>query len=180
MPKSESLKLLFAQSLFFKEQRERFALVHLYKRAIAIKSLPLPFTTERLWAFRSGRSWQKSNGSNSLFFTSESLFHLQKASNSLEKAMSEFPTLHLLEHVVGVPVVLLACSVDVPYTWVPRTPVAPSSRAYGRGPCCTWPPAHGQTPWTACTVVQFTVNHFEQSALDTTVTKSYLLNGLQK
>ena len=27
--------------------------------------------------------------------------------------MSEFPTLHLLEHVVGVPVVLLACSVDV-------------------------------------------------------------------
>ena len=121
MPKSESLKLLFAQSLFFKEQRERFALVHLYKRAIAIKSLPLPFTTERLWAFRSGRSWQKSNGSNSLFFTSESLFHLQKTSNSLEKAMSEFPTLHLLEHVVGVPVVLLACSVDVTI-YVPESP----------------------------------------------------------
>ena len=33
------------------------------------------FRKERLWAICSGCSWQKSDGSNLLFFTSESLFH---------------------------------------------------------------------------------------------------------
>ena len=66
MPKSESLPLLFAQSLFTKEWP---------------------------WAICSRRSWQKSDGSDSLFFTSVSLFRSQKMSNSLEKQMSEFPTL---------------------------------------------------------------------------------------
>ena len=32
MPKSESLQLLFAPSLFFKERQELFALVTLYKK----------------------------------------------------------------------------------------------------------------------------------------------------
>ena len=36
--------------------------------------LPLLFTKEGPWATRSGCSWQKSDGSNSLFFASESLF----------------------------------------------------------------------------------------------------------
>ena len=49
---------------------------------------------ERLWAICSCCSWQKSDGSNSLFFTSESLFCSQKTSNLLEKLMSKFPTLH--------------------------------------------------------------------------------------
>ena len=40
-----------------------------------------------------GCSLQKSDGSDSLFFKSKSLFRSQKASESLEKPMSEFQTL---------------------------------------------------------------------------------------
>ena len=46
-----------------------------------------------LQKIRSRRSWQKSHGSNSLFFTSKSLFRSQKTSNSLKKPMSKFLTL---------------------------------------------------------------------------------------
>ena len=60
------------------------------------------FKKELLWAnhsrhslqkIRSRRSWQKSHGSNSLFFTSKSLFRSQKTSNSLKKPMSKLATL---------------------------------------------------------------------------------------
>ena len=73
-PKSKSLPPLYAQSLFFKERTERFALIALYKRATVSESLPLLFTQKQRWAIRTGRSWQKSDESDSLFFTSESLF----------------------------------------------------------------------------------------------------------
>ena len=59
MPDSESLLLLFAHSLFFKERLERFTPV---------------MTKEWPGAIRSGRSLQKSGGRDSLFFRSESLF----------------------------------------------------------------------------------------------------------
>ena len=72
--KSKSLPSLFTQSLFLKEWQEQFALIALYKRANVGESLTSFFTKEWLWAIRSGRLWQKSNGSNSLFFTSELLF----------------------------------------------------------------------------------------------------------
>ena len=58
MSKSESLPSLFAQSLFFKEPWERYALVALEKRGILIPSL---FTKEKLRAIRSRCSWQKSD-----------------------------------------------------------------------------------------------------------------------
>ena len=93
MPKSESLPSLFAQSLFFKELQERFALVTLYKRATMRESLPTLFTKERPWAIGSFRSWQKRDRSDLFFFTGESLFSLQKSSDLLVKPMSEFPTL---------------------------------------------------------------------------------------
>ena len=51
------------------------------------------FTKEQLWAIHSGCSLQKGGGNDSLFFTSESLFRSQKTSESLEKPLSEFPTL---------------------------------------------------------------------------------------
>ena len=54
MLKSKSLLLLFAHWLFFKE---------------------------RQWAIRSGCSWQKSKGSDLLFFMSESFFCSQKRGN---------------------------------------------------------------------------------------------------
>ena len=73
--KSESLPSLFTQSLFCKDRRDRFALVALYKRAIMCKSLLSLFTKERPWANWSRRSLKKSDGSNSLSFTSKSLFH---------------------------------------------------------------------------------------------------------
>ena len=60
--KSESLMLLFAQSLFFKDQRDRLALVALCKRAIMSESLPSLFEKESLWANRSRQSLKKSNG----------------------------------------------------------------------------------------------------------------------
>ena len=47
MPKSESLPSLFPHTLFFKEQLEWFAPVTHYKK--------------KLWAIRSGRSWQNSD-----------------------------------------------------------------------------------------------------------------------
>ena len=89
-PKSESLKLLFAPPVILKEQQEQFALVTLYKRVTMIalvapykratlyKSLPSLISKEQPWAIRSLGSLQKSNGSNSLFFVSESLFCSQK------------------------------------------------------------------------------------------------------
>ena len=61
-------------------------------------SLPLLFTKKRPGAILSGRSWQKSDGSASLFFTSKSFICSQKTRESLEKPMSEFPT---LESTVG-------------------------------------------------------------------------------
>ena len=103
MPKS---KLLKSRLLFFKEQlwanrsglseqksyHEWFPPVTLYKRATVRNLLPSLFTKERPWAIRSGRSWLKSDWSDSLFFMSRSLFHSQKTIQSLEKPMSEFPT----------------------------------------------------------------------------------------
>ena len=79
MPMRKSLPSLLTQSLFFKSNMSD-----------SITSL---FTKERPWAICSGCSWQKSAGSNLLFFSSASLFRSQKASESLEKPMSEFPTL---------------------------------------------------------------------------------------
>ena len=79
--KSESLPKLFAHSLFFKERLERFTPVALYKRATMSNSLRSLMT--------------KSNRSDSLFFMSEFLFHSQKMSESLQKPMSEFPTLYI-------------------------------------------------------------------------------------
>ena len=58
--KSESFPLLFAQPLFFKEGRDRFALVALYKRDTMSKLIPSIF--------------KKRNGSDSLFFRIELLF----------------------------------------------------------------------------------------------------------
>ena len=79
MPMRKSLPSLLTQSLFFKSNMSD-----------SITSL---FTKERPWAICSGCSWQKSAGSNLLFFSSASLFRSQKANESLEKPMSEFPTL---------------------------------------------------------------------------------------
>ena len=42
----------------------------------------------------------KKFGSDSLFFTSESLFSSQKTSESLEKPMSEFSTLHFCVEII--------------------------------------------------------------------------------
>ena len=80
MYKRESLPLLFAHSLFFKEPLEQFAHVTHYKRAAVSDSLRSLMTT--------------GDGSNLLFFMSESLSRSQKTSESLEKPMSEFPTLN--------------------------------------------------------------------------------------
>ena len=51
MPKSETLPLLFAHSLFFKEQINRFSLVALYKRETLSHSLRLSMTKEPLERF---------------------------------------------------------------------------------------------------------------------------------
>ena len=69
--KSKGLPLLFAQSLFLKSDESN--------------SLSLLFTKERPWVIRSGTSWQKSNWSDSLFFTSESLFSRANRSFALKK-----------------------------------------------------------------------------------------------
>ena len=60
--------------LIFKKQIELFAPLALYKRGTMSDSLRSLMTKEQPWATRSGRSWQKSDGSDSLFFASESLF----------------------------------------------------------------------------------------------------------
>ena len=73
---------------FFKEWFERFAHSHSLKRVTVSNSFRSIMTKEQLLAIRSGclgRSWQKSNGSDSLFFMSELLFRSQKT--------SKFPTL---------------------------------------------------------------------------------------
>ena len=73
---------------FFKEWFERFAHSHSLKRVTVSNSFRSIMTKEQLLAIRSGclgRSWQKSNGSDSLFFLSELLFRSQKT--------SKFPTL---------------------------------------------------------------------------------------
>ena len=46
---------------------------------------------ERPWAIRSGHSWQKSDRSDSLFFTSESLFHSQKNERIARKTDERIP-----------------------------------------------------------------------------------------
>ena len=76
MPKSKSLTSLFAQLLFIKEWQERFA---------HIAPLPSLFTKECPWAFQSGCVWQKSDGSDSVFFASKLLFCSQKMCESLKK-----------------------------------------------------------------------------------------------
>ena len=71
-PKSKSLPMLFVRSLFFKEQREWFALVALYKRVTVSELLLSLFTKEQPWAVCSRCSLQKSGGSDSpesLFFS---------------------------------------------------------------------------------------------------------------
>ena len=74
------LTSLFAHSLFFKERLEQFSRVALYKRATMSDSLRSLMTKEQPWAIRSGRSWQKSDGSDSLFFMSKLLFCSKKMS----------------------------------------------------------------------------------------------------
>ena len=72
-------------SLFKKRDRERIALVTLYKKATVSKSLMLLFINEGPWGIRSGCSWQKRDGSDVSFH--------EQMSDLLEKPMSEFPTL---------------------------------------------------------------------------------------
>ena len=63
----------YAYLLFFKEQIEQFAPVALYKRATLSNSLRSLMTKE--WQkICLGPSWQKRDGRDLLFFTSESLF----------------------------------------------------------------------------------------------------------
>ena len=61
----------------------------------------LLFRKERPRAICSGRSLQKIGGSDSLFFTSKSLFRSQKTSESLEKPMSEFIILESIQSSTG-------------------------------------------------------------------------------
>ena len=75
MPKSELLPSLFTHLLFFKERIERFDPITLYKIVMVSNLLRLFMTKERLRAICSGRSWQKSDGSDSLFFAIELIFH---------------------------------------------------------------------------------------------------------
>ena len=76
---------------FLKEQRERFALVLLLKRATVSESFLWLFTKKRLWAIRSCHSWKKSYGSDLLFLMSESLFCSQKTSDLLVKTDERIP-----------------------------------------------------------------------------------------
>ena len=78
---------------FFIERLYRFASVALYKRATVNDLLRSLITKEWPWAIHSGCSWQKRDRSDSLIFTSKSLFCSKKTSESLEKPMSKFPTL---------------------------------------------------------------------------------------
>ena len=81
--------------LFMPKSKSLPPIIGSFSESVLSDSLPLLFTKEQPWAIVSGRSWQKSDGSHSLFFTSESLFCSQKMSESLEKPMSVFPTLAL-------------------------------------------------------------------------------------
>ena len=60
---------------FLKSGLSNLAHVPLYKRATVSDLLRLLNTIEWLWALCSGCSWQKSDRSDLLFFTRESLFH---------------------------------------------------------------------------------------------------------
>ena len=73
VPNSESILSLFAHLLFF------------LRATWAIRSHRSLQNSHHALAICSGSSWQKSDGNNSLFFTSESLSRSQN--------MSEFPTL---------------------------------------------------------------------------------------
>ena len=58
------------------------------------KSILSLLTKERLCGIRSCGLWQKSDRSDFLFFTSVLLFSSKKTRDSLEKPLSDFPTLH--------------------------------------------------------------------------------------
>ena len=60
---SELLLVLFTQLLFFKDQRDQFINVALYKRATVSKSLPSIFTKEQLWVESIQSIFKKNNGS---------------------------------------------------------------------------------------------------------------------
>ena len=96
MTKSELQQPLFAPLLFFKEWREKFALVTLYKIETGSLLLQSLLTKEQPCLIRSHCSLQKSNGSDSLFSKSESLFrsfaHKKRAIRS-KKTKSKFPPL---------------------------------------------------------------------------------------
>ena len=81
--------------LFMPKSKSLPPIIGSFSESVLSDSLPLLFTKEQPWAIVSGHSWQKSDGSHSLFFTRESLFCSQKMSESLEKPMSVFPTLAL-------------------------------------------------------------------------------------
>ena len=96
MTKSELQQPLFPPLLFFKEWREKFALVTLYKIETGSLLLQSLLTKEQPCLIRSHCSLQKSNGSDSLFSKSESLFrsfaHKKRAIRS-KKTKSKFPPL---------------------------------------------------------------------------------------
>ena len=58
--------------------KERITQVTLNKGATVSKLLRSLWTKEQPWAIHSGCSWQKSDCSDSLFFTNELLFRSQK------------------------------------------------------------------------------------------------------
>ena len=73
----------------------RSLLIRSFLKSDLSNSLPSLFTKEQPWAICSGRSWQKSNRSNLLFFTSESLFcsfaHKKRAICSKTRWMKSQP-----------------------------------------------------------------------------------------
>ena len=106
MPKSKSIPLLF-----FIERRERFALVGLDKRETVSKSLLSLLTKERPCGIRSCRLWQKIDRSDFLFFTSVLLFSSKKTRDSLEKPLSDFPTLQYCNMITVLGVTSIQCGV---------------------------------------------------------------------
>ena len=79
------------------------------------KLLPSLFTKERPWAIRSQCSWQKSSGSDALFFLSEPLFlsyAYKKLAICLKKPMSKFPKL------ITPYIILSICFLLTPYTYI--------------------------------------------------------------
>ena len=73
--------------------------VALYKRVTMSNLLRALMTKVWLWAIRSDCSWQKSDGSNMLFFASESLFCSQKPINRLKNWWANSQNLVRLHHV---------------------------------------------------------------------------------